>query len=300
MLLAIPALRVLRRAWPGDSLVLAAQPRIGRLLELLAVVHRAVDFDALGLSALFEPESGGRRRQWPERCADDLRRATRVIAWIGAGEPSFVERLGALVPGSIVAPSVGAGRPVWEHLVDTLGAGSAYREPAIRAAVDLPAALGNEAREELVRSGWNARDRLLIVHPGAGGHRKRWPAAGYAAVLEQVAALPGVAIAIHRGPADSDAVAALTGALTARAIALQEPPLPLLAGMLTHATAYLGNDSGVSHLAAALGAPSIVLFGAERLIWRPWADHVEPMVVSTGAEGADAARVTAELASLLR
>src|SRR5262249_53672659 len=194
----------------------------------------------------------------------------------------------------------GGGRPCWVTCGARPGAAPATRGRAIRAAVDLPAALGNEAREELVRSGWNARDRLLIVHPGAGGHRKRWPAAGYAAVLEQVAALPGVAIAIHRGPADSDAVAALTGALTARARALQEPPLPLLAGMLTHATAYLGNDSGVSHLAAALGAPSIVLFGAERLIWRPWAEHVEPMVVSTSAEGADAARVTAELARLLR
>jgi len=262
-------------------------------------VHRAVDFDALGLSALFEPASDDRRREWPVRCADDLRRARRVIAWIGAGEPSFVERLGALVPGSVVAPSVGAGRPVWEHLADTVGASSARREPAIRAAVEVSAQLGDEARAELVRSGWNARDRLLIVHPGAGGHGKRWPAAGFAAVLGPVAALPGVAIALHRGPADSDAVAALPGALTARAIALQEPPLPLLAGMLSHATGYLGNDSGISHLAAALGVPSIVLFGAERLIWRPWAEHVEPVVVSPGAESADAARVTAELTSLL-
>jgi len=299
VLLAIPALRVLRRVSPGDPLVLAAQPRIGRLVELLGVVHRAVDFDALGLSALFEPASDERRREWPVRCADDLRRARRVIAWIGAGEPGFVERLTALVPGSVVAPSVGAGRPVWEHLVDTVGASSAHREPAIRAAVEVSAQLGDEAREELVRSGWNARDRLLIVHPGAGGRGKRWPAAGFAAVLEPVAARPGVAIALHRGPADSDAVAALPGALTARAIALQEPPLPLLAGMLSHATAYLGNDSGISHLAAALGVPSIVLFGAERLIWRPWAEHVEPVVVSPGAESAAAARVTAKLTSLL-
>ena len=300
MLLAIPALRVLRRASPGDPLVLAAQPRIGRLLEVLGVVHRAVDFDALGLHALFESESVDRWREWPARCADDLRRARRVIAWIGSGEPGFVERLIALVPGSVVAPSVGAERPVWEHLVDTVGASSAHLEPAIRAAVEVPTALGDEARGDLAGSGWNGRDRLLIVHPGAGGRGKRWPAASFAAVLEQVAALPGVAIALHRGPADSDAVAALPAALTAQAIALREPPLPRLAGMLTHAAAYLGNDSGISHLAAALGVPSIVLFGAERLIWRPWAEHIEPIVVSPGAEKADAARVTAEVTRLLR
>jgi len=300
VLLAIPALRVLRRASPGDRLVLAAQPRIGRLLEMLGVVHRALDFEALGLDALFEPEPDDRRREWPARCADDLRRARRVIAWIGSREPGFVERLTALVPGSIVAPSVGAGRPVWEHLVDTVGAGAARGDRAIRVPLEVPDALRDEARRELVEDGWNGSDRVLLAHPGAGGRGKRWPATGFAAVLEQVATLPRLAIVLHQGPADFDAVAALPEPLTARAITLREPPLPLLAGILTHATAYLGNDSGISHLAAAVGVPSIVLFGAERLMWRPWAEHVEPVVISPGAERSDAMRVTAELTAFLR
>src|SRR5213593_633406 len=134
----------------------------------------------------------------------------------------------------------------------------------------------------------------------AGGRGKRWPATGFAAVLEQVATLPRLAIVLHQGPADFDAVAALPEPLTARAITLREPPLPLLAGILTHATAYLGNDSGISHLAAAVGVPSIVLYGAERLMWRPWAEHVEPVVISPGAERSDAMRVTAELTAFLR
>ncbi|PYN32894.1 MAG: hypothetical protein DME01_20445 [Candidatus Rokuibacteriota bacterium] len=299
MLLAIPALRVLRRASPGDPLVVAAQPRIGRLLEILGVAHRSVDFEALGLDALFELEPEDRRRQWPARCADDLRRATRVIAWIGSREPTFVQRLTTLVPGAIVAPSVGAGQPVWDHLVNTVGAASG--DFAIRTPVGVPATLREDAHRELVRHGWNGSDRLLLVHPGAGGRGKQWPATGFAAVLETVAALPRLAVVVHQGPADSGAVAALPEGLTARAIRLREPPLPLLAGVLTHATAYLGNDSGISHLAAAVGAPSIVLFGAERVIWRPWAEHVEPLVVSLSvAERSDTARVTAELTTLLR
>jgi Glycosyltransferase family 9 (heptosyltransferase) len=298
VLLAIPALRVLRRASASDSLVLAAQPRIGRLLEILGIPHRSVDFEALGLDALFEVEPVERRRAWPARCADELRRATRVVAWIGSREPGFVDRLTTLVPGSIVAPSVVPGRPVWEHLLHTVGATEGER--ALRVPVDVPAALGEEARRELMRCGWNGSDRLLLVHPGAGGRGKRWPAPGFAAVLERVATLPRLAVAVHEGPADSDAIAALPEPLLARAIGLREPPLPLLAGVLTHATAYLGNDSGISHLAAAIGVPSIVLFGHERLIWRPWAEHVEPVVVSPGAEESDAARVTAELTRLLR
>jgi heptosyltransferase III len=301
VLLAIPALRILERASPGDPLVLAAQPRLGRLLEILGIVHRSVDFETLGLDALFEREPDDGPRGWPARCADDLRRATRVIAWIGSREPGFVERLTALVPGSVVAPSVGAGRAVWEHLADTIGAIAMAGDPAIRAPAEVPAAFADEARRELIRHGWTERDRLLLVHPGAGGRGKRWPAAGFAAVLERVAALPRLAVVVHQGPADEDAVAALPERLTARAMRLREPPLPLLAGVLSHVAGYLGNDSGISHLAAAVGAPSIVLFGAERLIWHPWAKHVEPLVVSPAtADGSDAARVTAALLALLR
>jgi ADP-heptose:LPS heptosyltransferase len=164
----------------------------------------------------------------------------------------------------------------------------------------MPATLGDEARRELVHRGWRETHRLLLVHPGAGGRAKRWPATGFAAVLERVAALARLAIVIHQGPADAEAVAGLPEPLIARAIVLREPPLPLLAGVLSRVAAYIGNDSGISHLAAALGVRGVVLFGAGQLAWRPWAEHVEPLVVSlTAPEESDAARVTAELASLL-
>jgi len=298
VLLAIPALRALRRQQPANELVVAAQPRIARLLETLGVVDRSLDFELLGLDSLFAPEGGGSEHEWPARCGEDLRRAARVVAWVGSREPSFVRRLTALVPGSIVAPSVGAGRPVWEHLVGTVGATADDR--SIRVPVCMPATLGDEARRELVHRGWRETHRLLLVHPGAGGRAKRWPASGFAAVLERLAALGRLAIVIHQGPADAEAVAGLPEPLIARAIVLREPPLPLLAGVLSRVAAYLGNDSGISHLAAALGVHGVVLFGAGQLAWRPWAEHVEPLVVSlTAPQESDAARVTAELASLL-
>jgi heptosyltransferase III len=81
---------------------------------------------------------------------------------------------------------------------------------------------------------------------------------------------------------------------------LAEPDLTVLAGVLTLAAAYIGNDTGISHLAAALGVPSIVLFSAERLVWRPWAEHVEPQVVSMlTASEADARRAVESLQALL-
>ena len=298
MLLAIPALRALRRQAPGDELVIAAQPRIGRLLEALGVVDRSLDFERLGLDALFAPAPDGHEREWPARCADDLKRSARLVAWVGARDPGFVRRLTTLAPGSIVAASTAGRRPVWEHLADTVAAPVDDRE--IRRPIEIPAALAADARRELTRWGWREHDRLLVVHPGAGGQGKQWPAAGFADVVARLSAVPRVAVAIHQGPADAAAVAALPESLIARAIVLREPPLPLLAGVLSLAAAYLGNDSGISHLAAALGVQSVVLFGEAQLPWRPWTEHVEPLVVSLAAlRESDVARVTADLASLL-
>ncbi|MGH7334307.1 MAG: glycosyltransferase family 9 protein, partial [Candidatus Rokuibacteriota bacterium] len=90
------------------------------------------------------------------------------------------------------------------------------------------------------------------------------------------------ALAVHEGPADAEAASALLAALGLKAIRLREPPLEALAGMLVTAALYLGNDSGVSHLAAAVGAPSVVLFTRTLLGWRPWATASGLRVVSTG------------------
>jgi hypothetical protein len=298
VLLAIPALRVLRREPPGDPLVLAAQPRISRLLQVLGVADRAIDFEGLGLDALFQDAPDDPDGHWPARCADDLRRARRVVAWIGSREPRFVRRLIALAPESVVAPSVNVGRVVWEHLVESVGAKAS--DGAMRAPLRVPAALADEARRELRHQHWNGTDRLLFVHPGAGGRGKRWGTEGFAAVLEHAADVPRITVVVHQGPADLEAVAALPERLIRRAITLREPPLPLLAGMLTHAAAYVGNDSGISHLAAAVGVPSVVLFGADQLIWRPWSEHVETLLVALGTtDRDDTARVLATLGSLL-
>jgi hypothetical protein len=261
--------------------VLAAQPRIGRLLTALGVVDRGIDFDALGLDALFASDDDTvERHGWPDRCAEDLRRAARVVAWVGSRDRGFVRRLTALSPGAIVAPSIGSTAPVWRHLLDTIDASDESDE--IRSPVTVPAALVDESRALLQRAGWDGRTRLLLVHPGAGGVGKRWPAAGFAAVLGRLPTGFGEhAVILHKGPVDGEAVDDLGARVATPAIVLEMPELSRLAGVLSQTHAYLGNDSGISHLAAAVGTPSVVLFTMDRLIWRPWARHVEPLVVGT-------------------
>jgi hypothetical protein len=262
------------------------------------VVDRWIDFDGLGLDALFASDDDGdtaERRGWPERCAEDLRRATLIVAWVGSRDPGFVRRLTALSAGAIVAPSVGGTDPVWRHLLDTVSGLDESDE--VRGPVAVPAPLVAAARAALDSAGWDGRTRLLLVHPGAGGAGKRWPAAGFASILARLAAGAGErTVVLHRGPADGEAVDQLSALLSGRVIVLGEPELTMLTGALSLVQAYLGNDSGISHLAAAVGTPSVVLFTADRVTWKPWARHVEPLVVrTTSADEHDVARATRAL-----
>jgi ADP-heptose:LPS heptosyltransferase len=271
VLLAIPALRALRATHGGVAL--AARPHIAELLEALGEVDAVHDVDSLRLGALFAGD--GRAAALPE--------ADRVVCWLGARDAGFIARLRAQAPGAIVAASVGSG-PVWEHLLATCGAPTGQWRGVARVDAPLVAA----GRAALAAAGWDGRRRPIVVQPGAGGVSKRWPIDGFVAALGGLAAGGDVAIVVHEGPADADAVNALTARMPS-ALRLREPMLPVLAGVLREAAVYLGNDCGVSHLAAAVGTPAVVVFAAANIAWRPWAR--EPEVITAGMAAVSSAEV---------
>ena len=103
---------------------------------------------------------------------------------------------------------------------------------------------------------------------------------------------------MHAGPADREAAARLVEVVEAPVRLLVEPPLPVLAGVLAIARAYLGGDSGVSHLAAAVGAPAVMLFPAATLAaWAPWSRTAR--LVSMDPRAGAAERAAAALAEAI-
>ncbi len=265
VLQAVPALRGLRAEAPGGRLVFAGQPRLGRLLVALGVVDEARAFDGLGLEALFTDAPA------PSALADFLGDFTRVVSWFGSREPTYAARLGALAADLIVArPVPDHDTPVWRHLIATLPASAlAEREAVapIRPAASPPTS------------------PALVVHPGSGGAWKQWPAERFAEVIAAVAARHALPIVVHQGPADRAAVEVLLARLDAPVERLVEPELPALAAALALARAYLGGDSGVSHLAAAVGAPSVILFPPAHLPrWTPWSPTARPLAMTGGAD----------------
>jgi ADP-heptose:LPS heptosyltransferase len=289
VLQAVPALRTLRARGP---LTFSGQPRFGALLHGLGLVDAALSFDGLGLSALFT------REPLAAALVERLAPFDRVISWFGAREPTYRERLGAATRDVVVAspvPGDESAMPVWRHLLATIGSASSPDQ----APLDVPTAWRDEAGRALGHLGVAPGRPLLVIHPGAGGAWKRWPVEHLAHVIGRARREAGAQALIHQGPADRDAADELARTLAEPAPVLVEPDLPLLAGVLARAAAYLGGDSGVSHLAAAVGAPAVILFpAATRERWAPWSPTATALALENGLDQAQ--RVAATVSATLR
>jgi ADP-heptose:LPS heptosyltransferase len=125
-----------------------------------------------------------------------------------------------------------------------------------------------EARQALARLGLGDA-RVVLLFPGSGGAHKDWPADEFAALAS--ALRPPMRALVVLGPAEGAIEPVLMPLLAAREIAwLRDRPLGTVAGLARLATAFVGNDSGVSHLAAAAGAPGVAIFGpTDPDRWRP-------------------------------
>ena len=133
---------------------------------------------------------------------------------------------------------------------------------------------------------------LLGMHPGSGSALKNWPTERFADVAGDWIRRRKGHVLIVAGPADNEPLSALRGCLDEdRVFVLRNEPLPRLAAVLERCAAFVGNDSGIAHMAAAVRAPSVVVFGpTDPRIWRPLAPRVA--VVSAAESGYGLADVT--------
>lgn len=102
----------------------------------------------------------------------------------------------------------------------------------------------------------------IAIHVGSGSEKKNWPLERW---LEVADGFSDAEVVFITGEAEAERGIQPTGRATWHAL-----PLPELAARLASCTAFFGHDSGISHLAAACGVPSLLLFGpTDPAIWAP-------------------------------
>lgn len=267
-ILTLPALAALREAFAGAQLTFAGNPAV---LPLLAGGHYAdavLSSDDPTLMPLFVP-----LEQPSPQLTAHFGNLDLAVLWLhdSATVAENLRRMGARAV--IAAPS----RPpperrehAGDYLLATLAPVLAGRVGR-RAAAQPQLSPGAEQRAFAGRF-WQqhglAGRSVVAIHPGSGGRWKCWPAARFAALADLLAGR-GIATMLVAGPADDAVAGAFTATLrSAQPIPVAGLPVPELAAVLAQCTAFVGNDSGVSHLAAALGVPTVAIYGpTDPLVW---------------------------------
>jgi predicted lipopolysaccharide heptosyltransferase III len=113
-------------------------------------------------------------------------------------------------------------------------------------------------------------ERFAVIHPAAAFETKRWATEKFARVVEALAER-GLAAVVIITPNEKQIIEELSKESSAPIIALNDLSLPEVTALASRASLFVGNDSGIAHIAAAAAAPCVVIFGSSNTVhWRPW------------------------------
>ncbi len=292
----LPALGAISRRHRGASIELMARFELGRLVVGRTVVARAHSIDGREVGALFAESDGQSARRF-------FGGFERIYSFFASDDLRFRARLVAATDGVVTFHPFrpGGDGHVAAGYIRAIGEEDSFIEARIEPTADDVAA----ATRILEKSKCDTAN-LVVIFPGSGSAGKNWPADKFAALAAMVAGRASVApesggcgdskpvpaslarscprsflpsrcsgrqddklssVAVVLGPAE----AGLEPRFRDSGLpVLKDLDLPTVAAIARLAAAFVGNDSGVSHLAAAAGASGVVIFGpTDPARWRP-------------------------------
>ncbi|MGB7758572.1 MAG: glycosyltransferase family 9 protein [Bryobacteraceae bacterium] len=235
LIVSLPALECLRADYLEVWTATANVP-----LVRFAGAVRSILSTGLDLLGIADPP--------PPRLIDDLRRFDSIVSWYGANRPEFRELVDSLdLPFTFLPalPPHGAAMHATDFYLEQVSA------------------LAECCGDPIPRIPCSAtRENFAVIHPFSGSQRKNWPLEKFrqlARGLERRMPVRWCA-----GPEDPPL-----------ADAHRLDDLYELACWLAQASLYIGNDSGITHLAAAVGTPVLAIFGpTDPAVWAPRGPHV--------------------------
>ncbi|HJT67644.1 MAG TPA: glycosyltransferase family 9 protein [Pyrinomonadaceae bacterium] len=111
--------------------------------------------------------------------------------------------------------------------------------------------------------------KIALLHPAAAFATKRWATKNFARVAEYLAERGYAPVAIA-APNEAQIIDELVNEASVPILSL-DLSLPEVSALASRSQLFIGNDSGIAHIAAAVGTPSVVIFGSSNIAhWRPW------------------------------
>lgn len=262
-ILTLPAIRLLRDHLPETPIEILGYRQIVALAEgrFYAEATRSIEYGPL--AGFFHP----RAALDPELCRY-FSGFQQIISYLYDPDELFAGCLRRAGVKNLLAasPKVGPGSHAAHQLAAPLEQLALWLEDPAARIFPTPADL--IAADRLLPAD---RGQLLALHPGSGGARKNWPLEHWRALISAVKKDSAFDhILLIGGESDADRIQALRSLLPGGLTVLENLPLPVLAAALSRCTLFVGHDSGISHLAAAVGIPTVLLFGpTDPAVWAP-------------------------------
>ena len=288
----LPALAALRDRWPHARLEILGYPHIAELAHGRRYADTVRSLEARAMASFFVP-NGPLDPAWIAYFGS----FHVVLSYLFDPDEIFadnVRRCGVqqFIPVSPKPHDL----PAAEHYCRPLEALAIYAAPAI------PRVFPDETDRQVARQFLAplGRERIAALHPGSGSEKKNWPVEKFAALAKWLVDELALPLVVVRGEADERVVDKLTAALAPRPVRLATGlKLVELAGVLEQCAIFAGNDSGITHLAAAVGTPTVAVFGPASVpIWEPRGERVR-VVRFGGADTAQARQAIVELLGAL-
>lgn len=285
VILSLPALATLRKRFPSGRITFA-----GNLDHLVPVVtghaQNIISIATLPLHHFYVDAP------IPEPAIRFWKSFDLIVSWTGGGDIGFAERFRSVHPNVRVAawrPVKGESRHVAQIFLDSLGFDNGEGLGVEPVSICLSPESRDQGRAWLLAHGWDGCDPVWALHPGAGSVTKRWPVSRFSTLAKRISFQKKARLLIIEGSAERGLAAEIVSSLPdGNMMVFDSMSLSLLSSVLSHCRLLVGNDSGVAHLAAALGVRTIVLFGpTSPRQWAPLGRHVTVMRDTRGCKGCE-------------
>jgi len=268
-ILTLPVIDSLKKAFPSARITGMGNPAI------LSLAHGYVDGiiagDIPGLYTLY-----GRGCSVPKHIEQLLARFDLVVSYSSDPDGIFIDNLKKIgipwIINGVISPEEKLRTPIMDLLLLPLkkaGIPVSLTSPRV-----IPSLSDRKFSQKFFQSLPNSGEGLqpiVAIHPGSGSPKKCWPLERFIQLATWAKKRLRAKILLILGPADRRLNESITPFIKSyNPILADQLPLSRLAAILEKSAVYLGNDSGITHLAAAVGTPTLALFGpTDFRIWGP-------------------------------
>ena len=259
-ILTLPVLAALRDRFPRADIEVLGYPRVAALALMGGLAKAVHAIESPGLASFF-----GRDGSFDLEWREFFGQFAIIISYLFDPDKIFETNVKSCGPRQFMAA---------QHRPDEakpVHASDVFLKPLEQLTI-----FEGDPVARLELPGLTKRKNCLALHPGSGSESKNWQEQNWRELVAHLLDHSPLNLLLIGGEAEGDQLQRLANGMPSDRLEIaQHIPLPELAPRLAKCAGYVGHDTGMTHLAAALGLPTLVLWGpSNETIWRPLGEKV--------------------------